>query len=368
MPARHLTPILPSRHGLFPYLTLALLCLALPYRTASAASCTFAPLDTGVGNWQSSTAYAVVDMVTDNCCRMGKTVKSDGWLSAQQAIDCTAAPKDTAADTADAPGTLTQLDYLQYNMDHGLMPIQAYPQRLSQIACAAFGTPDTGASQTFRFVSPAGGKVRLRITPDGTPAPEAALVLHLSNADTGTLVKRTQGRPPFELTALLPAAGNYQAVLSRATDADHPYVGGYCLDPDGELVAFTPQSDVGPVTYRDKPDAAPNQCAVAGDDPRNICRCLKWAKCPGTNGTLMDYCTRALSATFSMNLCQSFLTYTGGTYTCDCKPGDPTYLGRLSAKAIKVNKALKLITATINWGTGWGLGGQFNVDASPTDS
>jgi len=264
--------------------------------------------------------------------------------------------------------TLTQLDYLQYNMDKGLMPIPVYPRRLSQIACAAFGTPDTGATQTFRFASPAGGKVRLRLTPDGTPAPEGALVLHLSNVDTGTLIKRTQGRPPFELTALLPAAGSYQVVLSRATDADHPYVGGYCLDPDGELVAFTPQADVGPVAYRDKPDAGPNQCAVAGDDPRSVCRCKTFVKCPGTNGTQMDRCTRSGPATFSMNVCQSFLTYTSGTYRCDCKPGDPTYLGRLTAKAIMVNKGAGFINATINWGTGWGMGGKFNVDSSSTDS
>lgn len=109
----------------------------------------------------------------------------------------------------------------------------------------------------------------------------------------------------------------------------------------------------------------PTKCSDDGRDFKaaHICKCTSVYQCPGTDGRNMDACLRSAKATFNFGVCQEFLSYKSGIYTCSCTQ----YIGRKNAKARKFNKSPCYIEANNNWGSSWGMAGTFKISCTTCD-
>ena len=358
-------------------LVLALL-LALPLapRTASASLCTF-PYEYDCGDrWEFTGLLAFLSMYADNSCRGGRTAKLDRPVSAQQWLDGIPAclgPEDGGAyyfpltDPA-----MTDLAILSTNLSkmwRGVYTMDQYPARQIQLVHSYLGDGPLPDTDRYQFSGAAGSNVVIRLTEEIAMRSPVILrhgdaVLTLAGPDGTSVVKRARSLLPVELRTTLPTAGTYTLAVSQRPGSDRSFVGNYRL---------TFKHTAGPVTtnatgevefclIRSPIDPELDQPATVLADPGAPAFATRFIQCPGP-GNQIDKCTKAYTATISLLLCPSMLTYHGTSgYVPDCSDSPV----RIYGKAILVNKGLAYVTTTFPMEPSFGLTGtvppQLNVN------
>lgn len=342
----------PVRTGSCLVLTL-LLALPLAPRTASAGLCTF-PDEYDCGDrWEFTGLLAFLSMYTENCCRNGRKVKLAGPVSAQQWLDGIPAclgPEDGGAyyfpltDPA-----MTDLAILSTNLSKmwsGVYTKDQYPTRQIQLVHSYLGDGPLPDTDRYQFSGTAGSNVVIRLTEEIAMRSPVILrhgdaILTLTGPDGASVVKRARSLLPVELRATLPAAGTYTLAVSQRAGSERSFAGNYRLTfkHTSGPVATNATGEVEFCLIRSPIDPELDQPATILADPGAPAFATRFAQCPGP-GNQIDKCTKSLTATISLLLCPSMLTYhsTSG-YVPDCSDSPV----RIYGKAVSVNKGLATV-------------------------
>ena len=110
-----------------------------------------------------------------------------------------------------------------------------------------------------------------------------------------------------------------------------------------------------PYTATNKP--CPTKCADGSDwKGAHVCKCSNPLTCSGTSG--IKSCLTTGPVVIGFYVCQSFMSYKGGVYKCDCT----NYLGGHAVLVMGASETPECNFHVKNsWGTSWGLSGYFDI-------
>lgn len=109
--------------------------------------------------------------------------------------------------------------------------------------------------------------------------------------------------------------------------------------------------------YAKKKEDCPNKCRDGKDwKGSHVCNCTEVAKCSKTAG--IKKCLTSGPTPIGFSVCQSFMSYSNGTYSCDCDE----YIGKHATLAMGYSDKPECHYHVKNsWGTSWGMDGYFNM-------
>jgi C1A family cysteine protease len=101
----------------------------------------------------------------------------------------------------------------------------------------------------------------------------------------------------------------------------------------------------------------PNKCINGGDwRSSHVCKCVKAENCYRTHG--IKSCLLSGPVPLGFQVCQSFISYKSGIYTCDCRK----YIGGHATLALGYSDDPQCNYYVKNsWGTEWGSNGFYNM-------